>query len=418
MKRINSKLFFVVFFAIFSLFNIFCDNSVIHNPINTDKLPMWPELGYNGRRTGNKFNKNDIIPSVDGNNVFYNDTIGEGLIVNIPTVDSKGNIYFLLVLRNYINARLYKFDKNGKILWIYDDSTLMSSFGNGIGLSSDEKSIYIPCFNGLYCIDSSGLLQWKFSAGSIYSNLTMPAIGEDGTIYSVLGAYYLAALSPDGNLKWKVQGAMGAPSLDKEGNIYVGLTDGEIGGQNNGIAKFDKNGSMKWEFDLVKTPLSITIDANNNIYFQNSNQINTGLYSLNQFGKIRWSKTYHVGDSIQFSIDNTPLISKNNNLYVSAGWFTGLYTQTRGIMKLDTLGNEIFRTGIGTSGEWIPIDDIFFDSNENIYFHSVNEYGSIDKFGNMRFINNSFVSQLIININKTLFITKSDNTKCSYIIIK
>ena len=284
MKKLENITLCILVLAIMAVLLSSCDSSVQFVPGKSDTPPMWSQQGYSARRTGNPFGPKQYIAPINGTSINWVDSLFGGISVVYPTIDSKGNIYYLHVQRDYLTATLFKINSLGKIVWQLTDSSIIPSFGNGLGISADEKNIYIPCFSGLFCVDSSGVVKWRYLDYSFYSNVTMPAIGEDGTIYSVIGPYYLQAISPDGQLKWKAPNATGAPSLDKDGNVYVGWTDGQIGSHNSGIAKYDKSGNMKWKYGLIKPPYGVSIDANNNIYCQMGNTIETGLIALTKDG--------------------------------------------------------------------------------------------------------------------------------------
>lgn len=396
-------------FIFMSLVVFACDtltNSIHFTP--TDNLPIWPQQGYSPRRTGNPYGYNQIITPINGTTKSWVDTLPSGTDAVYPTVDTKGNIYYLHVNSDNITSILYKFSSEGRKLWQITDSSLIPSFGNGLGLSANEKYIYIPCYTGLFCFDSSGNFQWKYNGNSQYSNNSMPAIGKDGTIYSVIGVNSLKAINPNGGLKWSVNNAIGSPSLDKEENIYIGWTDGQIGSTNNGIAKYDINGTQIWKFPLTKPPFGICIDGNNNLYFQYGNSVETGLVSLDSRGSLRWKKLFALGDSLSFNFWATPLISSANFLFASA-CICENENVYRGIVKIDTSGNVVSKIKIGFDLPFRSIDELFFDSNENIYFRSVYEYGSVTKDGIIRFMENKNVGNFTLSIDGKLIFVINEN---------
>jgi len=212
----------------------------------------------------------------------------------------------------------------------------------------------------------------------------MPAIGKDGTIYAVIGPYNLCAFTPDGKLKWSVPNSCGAPSLDRDENIYIGWTDGQIGGT-GGIVKNDRNGNMKWKYNLAKPPFGCSIDANNNIYCEfGTGGLQHGFVSLDKDGNLRWEKLRALGDSIVLAYNCTPAIDKTNNIIASGFWNS--YNGTKnGLIKMDSSGNiiNIYPTS-GNTYYYIP-EVILFDSEENIYYRSECEYGSYSNNGVLRF---------------------------------
>jgi hypothetical protein len=408
-KVLNSAI--AVIFVSLLLMQISCDNSVIpFEPPVVENLPMWSQHGFNARRTGNPYAPNPYIAPVNGISVNWLDTLEQGNMYVYPTIDSKGNIYYLHMLTDMISGILYKINSEGKILWKFRDSSWVISTDCGLGLSSDERNIYIPCYSGLYCVDSSGSLKWKYQAYAIYSNITMPAIGKDGTIYTVIGPYNLCAFTPDGTLKWVVPNAIGAPSLDKDENIYVGWTDMQPNG-NRGLAKYNKDGSLKWKYSLRKPPFGCSIDVNNNIYCEfGLGNFQEGIVSLDKEGNLRWSKLLQFGDSIAITYFCTPLIDRENNIYASGLWISNNQKKV-GIVKMDSSGNIISKFATqGNDQDYVP-QSIFSDSQDNIYYTTNLDYGSFTKEGIIRFYEIKFLRFLLLSINYNAVAGIQNNTQ-------
>lgn len=415
-KVLNSAM--AVMFATLLLMQISCDNSVIpFEPPVVENLPMWSQHGFNARRTGNPYAPNPYIAPVNGISINWLDTLEQGNMYVYPTIDSKGNIYYLHMLTDMISGILYKINSEGEIIWKFRDSSWVISTDCGLGLSSDERNIYIPCYSGLYCVDSSGSLKWKYQAYALYSNITMPAIGKDGTIYTVIGPYNLCAFTPDGTLKWAVPNAIGAPSLDKDENVYVGWTDGQIGGT-GGLTKYDKYGNLKWKFGFLKPPLGCTIDANNNIYCGfGYGEIGTGIISLTKDSIIRWKKLINLGDSVAIGYSCLPAIDKENNIY-AAGLWVGQNSREVGVVKLDSSGIILqkYATNGNEPGQ-VP-ENLLLDSDDNIYYRSWTEYGSYSKSGILRFKNTNTIYLITLSINSELFGSKKVNQQCCIFTLK
>ncbi len=78
-----------------------------------------------------------------------------------------------------------------------------------------------------------------------------PALGPDGTVFSVSGPGLTAFDGTNGAVKWTFtgQGGMGAsPALSSDGTLYIGSSRGGSGGKVYAIDS--KTGSQKWAFDL------------------------------------------------------------------------------------------------------------------------------------------------------------------------
>ncbi len=113
--------------------------------------------------------------------------------------------------------------------------------------------------------NSTGVrLNWSFTAGS---NLSSPAIGNDGVIYfGTLG--YLVALNASGGLLWKhslgsSNFVMRAPVVASNGNIYAAT-------YYNNIYGFNPNGQLIFTFlDSVGFSGSPAIGSDGKIYAVN-----------------------------------------------------------------------------------------------------------------------------------------------------
>ena len=104
-------------------------------------------------------------------------------------------------------------------------------------------------------------VNWRFRMDGPYS-FVRPAIGPDGTVYSIDVFDHLYALAPDGGLKWLVRGAGDkGVAVGPDGTIYVASEDF--------INAFNPDGSAKWTF--VQNPraficLGVSVGPDGNIY--------------------------------------------------------------------------------------------------------------------------------------------------------
>lgn len=129
---------------------------------------------------------------------------------------------------------------------------------------------------------ADGRVNWRFRMDGPYS-LVRPAIGPDNTIYSIDVFGHLYALTPDGGLKWLVQGAGDkGVAVGADGIVYVA--------SENFIKAFNPNGSEKWTF--VQNPralicLGVSVGPDGNIYSVGTQGI--GVFSLTPAGQLRWA---------------------------------------------------------------------------------------------------------------------------------
>jgi PKD repeat protein len=125
-------------------------------------------------------------------------------------------------------------------------------------------------------------VRWRFQMAGQYS-FVRPAIGPSGTIYAVDVAFNLYALSPDGALLWRYQGA---------GNkgVAVGADETIYTASENDIKAFNPNGTLKWQFNLnprAFITLGVAVGPDGNIYSVAYESL--GVFSLTPQGALRWS---------------------------------------------------------------------------------------------------------------------------------
>ncbi|HEU4712541.1 MAG TPA: PQQ-binding-like beta-propeller repeat protein [Pyrinomonadaceae bacterium] len=129
---------------------------------------------------------------------------------------------------------------------------------------------------------ASGRVNWRFRMDGPYS-MVRPAIGPDGTIYSVDAFAHLYALAPDGSLKWLANAAGDkGVAVAQDGTVYVA--------SESFIKAFNPDGSAKWTF--TQNPraficLGIAVGPDGNIYSVGVQGL--GVFSLTPAGVLRWA---------------------------------------------------------------------------------------------------------------------------------
>ena len=127
-----------------------------------------------------------------------------------------------------------------------------------------------------------GRVNWRFRQNGPYS-LVRPAIGPDGTIYSVDAFAHLYALTPDGGLKWLVRGAGSkGVTVNTDGTIYVA--------SESLINAYNPDGSVKWSFvqnPRALTCIGVSVGPDGNIYSVGTQGM--GVFSLTPAGNLRWT---------------------------------------------------------------------------------------------------------------------------------
>ncbi len=191
---------------------------------------------------------------------------------------------------------LYTIRKDGRVVWTYlPDAS--SWLWYEPAFSPDGSTLYVPGQTGMYAIDTSGSLKWKFAivplsssnvlssasvdnAGNLYFSsqnvmysltpdgtvrwtysispngpFTPPAIGRDGTIYFVGECLY--AIDYAGKLRWKysigVPGSMSMPAIDIDGTLYFGKATDRLPADSINFIALNPNGTLKFQISL-KSP--------------------------------------------------------------------------------------------------------------------------------------------------------------------
>lgn len=167
--------------------------------------------------------------------------------------------------------------------------------------------------------DNPGSIKWSILLGNPgnANSLSSPAIGPDGTIYA---AYYddvnayngkLYAVNPNGTVKWNLPitaSVLTHPSVDSNGNIYVGSRD-------EFIYSIKPDGVLNWKYQSYDVGIrSPGIGKDGTIYFSHSK-----LLALNQNGTLKWFDSLFGGWDPDFS--TTTAISQDGTIYVGVdGW--------------------------------------------------------------------------------------------------
>lgn len=149
-------------------------------------------------------------------------------------------------------------------LWTYTTDARVSG---GPALAADG-TLYLAAGATLQAIDAAGKLRWQSTLPAAATGA--PALAADGTVY-VLGARAeLWAIAPDGQLRWTVDSATGAPLagpvVDAQGTVYFVTEDNLIA-----VAA---NGQVRWQVSIPTysyvTPALRLNATEDQIYFEDT----------------------------------------------------------------------------------------------------------------------------------------------------
>lgn len=179
------------------------------------------------------------------------DTVGTH---STPVLDALGNIYFAFPTGP--TCEVFSFAPDGTKRW----QKSIPGGGSIINqqMSTDGKeTIYVGTSDSyLHAYSLDGTFLWKtltFPFSTSNSNPpTAPAIGPDGTLYSVTTGRNLMALTPEGNIKWNISPGEGQfiwnLAVGRDGLVYVTILNDII--QRQGVAAVNSQGVFVWRMDV------------------------------------------------------------------------------------------------------------------------------------------------------------------------
>lgn len=196
-------------------------------------------------------------------------------------IDKEGSVYFL----NF-DGRLFSIDKHGLKKWeLYVDGGFLSSPSNGIGFSPDGNYLYVSgnIINGsktLYKVDKNGNIIWYFDNNKLL--IMTPAIDSDGNIYFGCKREYTSqqldpefiCLGSDSKIKWSITIDINypTPAIDKFGNIYITANKNDDGYPY--LYCIEYTGKTAWFNQALNPQSAIVCDKESFIYYLESNRIN------------------------------------------------------------------------------------------------------------------------------------------------
>jgi outer membrane protein assembly factor BamB len=193
-------------------------------------------------------------------------------------------------------------------LWQF---TLPDNSSDSSPAIAPDGTVYEATFFGnLAAVTPEGRLKWTFKVGSEIKS--SPAIADDGTIYFGSRDWKFYAVSPQGRLKWAFPtGAWvdSSPAIGADGTIYFGSWD-------TNFYALNPDGAKKWIFPsggIVDSSPAISVDGT--IYFGSHDKM---FYALNPAGAKKWafSTGGQIGSSPAIGADGTIYFtSSDGNLY-------------------------------------------------------------------------------------------------------
>lgn len=271
-----------------------------------------------------------------------------------PAIGPLGTIYIVIERLTTTEAgttqELHAVNPDGTQKWKVTFSTAYAQIGALSPSLAADGTIYVAGLN-LYAYHPDGTAKWTASHGPSNTFYGSPAIGSDGTIYTVYWnlIQVIQAINPDGTVKWTGTDDLGSipitcsPSLAADGTIYIGSVDTSIPGSNSGtLWALDSTGTLKWkyatgDYDVRSSP---AIDADGTVYFGTKGNIGY-IYALNPNGTLKWrhSSGSDTPGGIGTDIYVSPAIGADGTIYIAseAGWFYAFNADGTLKWKDDTL---------------------------------------------------------------------------------
>ena len=192
---------------------------------------------------------------------------------------------------------LYSFNSNGIENWRFSYSFLQTP---NINVGKDGTIYIIGDFNTLLAISPQGQLLWKLQEPSEgWSETT--AISVDGKTLYLTGTYLYSINLLERKINWKSSFKAAYPMADVQGNVYCLSYDDSL--DSPSLLSINKDGEVNWQYKFKDAASTLTMDKNGNIYFGDFN-----VYSVSYEGKLNWKLNY-LNDWQPLMCDNL------NNLY-------------------------------------------------------------------------------------------------------
>ncbi len=226
-------------------------------------------------------------------------------------IGQDGTIYV-----NYDGASMYAVNPDGSTKWVFNiqsDDILPPVIGS-------DGTIYTGDPNdSVYAVNPDGTKKWAY--GGIYADIYNIIIADDGTVYYNSGyssvMFHFVALTPNGTFKWKRFSVLN-PSIGPDGTIYCYIENSTC----DSLAAINPDGTLKWSTPVpsgywINTHSPNPLVGNDGmIYFIVSSSSSDKLLAVNPNGTINW--TYNIsGDCF-----NSPIIAPdelgNGVLYVTS----------------------------------------------------------------------------------------------------
>jgi outer membrane protein assembly factor BamB len=231
-------------------------------------------------------------------------------------------------------------------------SVPLAPSGLGDVVVGNDGTIYVPGNGALFAVNPDGTTRWSTTLLPPPAYITSPAIGPDGTVYTLAGndSSQLFAVNPDGSLRFGIDtrvGSSNAPlTIGDDGTLHAGHiahldayspdgtqewdyvdvasetfaspavgADGTVYATSDDftLRAFSPTGTPEWEtaaaFQVFAAP---SVGSDGTIYFGSYDQ---NLYAVNPDGSTRW--TFTTSGNIGYGSLAAPALGADGTIYVT-----------------------------------------------------------------------------------------------------
>ena len=258
-----------------------------------------------------------------------------------PGVSSEGTIYLAGG-----DGKIYALNRDGTQKW----TVSIGDATTGSPVIGADGTLYVGSFvsnnadgHRLFALRPDGTTKWTFTAGG---DLGAPAIGADGTLYVGSLDSNLYALRPDGSRKWAYLANVlqGSPVVAADGTVYVGSLDGNLYAVSpDGVKKWTVDTAYRTTHDpqfyrnYFRKPKPITtaptVGKDGTIYVGCSNGT---LFAFNPDGTQKWADAHGIDINPDEPngppIFTSPSLAPDGTLYYAfGGYVRALSTLSQGL---------------------------------------------------------------------------------------